>query len=332
MATRLPDGGPEVSVVIVSFNTRELLRECLRSVFAQSEIAAEVVVVDNASQDGSAEMVAREFPSAKLIASTINLGFAAANNAGFEVARGRYVVLLNADAFLHSGDLALAVRKMDAEPHTGLAGGRLIGCDGGWQPSARLFPSLLNDWLSFSGLATRFPQSKFFGRADRTWASPEDAAHTDWVPGAFSIVRSSALKEAGYFDESFFLYYEEVDLCRRIKALGYRIAYWPELKIVHLGGESSKTIKRLTFSSSGAQLTLWRMRSALLYYRKHHGMHARLALWSETLWHRARAWRNQHFGNGDAEAKVRESRLIIQQFKRAWKETDGGRVCPQRPW
>jgi GT2 family glycosyltransferase len=157
----------------------------------------EVLVVDNASSDGSAAMVAEEFPTVRLTALDTNLGFAAANNVAFHQASGRYVVLLNSDAFLGAGSLLRAVRLMDSRPQVGLAGALLVGRDGHWQPSARLFPSLTNDLLALTGLASRFAGSRLFGRADRTWADPEEAAETDWVPGAFSIIRRSVLEEVG---------------------------------------------------------------------------------------------------------------------------------------
>jgi len=150
----------DVSVVIVSFNTRELLRECLHTVYQQEGVSIEVLVVDNASSDGSAQMVREEFPQVGLTISDVNLGFAGANNVAFAQARGRYVVLLNSDAFLRPGTLHQAVEQMDGEPEVGLCGGLLVGRDESWQPSARLFPSLLNDLLSLSGLAHRFPKSR----------------------------------------------------------------------------------------------------------------------------------------------------------------------------
>lgn len=325
---------PDVSVVIVSFNTRDLLRECLQTLDREAGgVSCETIVVDNASRDGSADMVAAEFPAVRLVRSAANLGFAAANNRGFPLATGRYVVLLNSDAFLQPQALPRSVEKMDAAPEVGLAGGRLVGRDGAWQPSARMFPSPLNDLLTLSGLAGRYPQSRFFGRFDRTWADPAAAAPVDWVPGAYAIIRRPVLEQVGYFDERFFLYYEEVDLCRRIKAAGYTIWYWPDVVVVHLGGESSKTVQRLSMSSSGSQLTLWRMRSALLYYRKHHGFTgAWVARTSEAWWHLVRAWRNAARAGADAVAKTDESRAISALMQQAWRETHAGSVSPQRPW
>ena len=268
----------DVSLVIVSFNTRDVLRECLLSVYREiGSMWVQVIVVDNASTDESPAMVEREFPEVELIRSEINLGFGSANNLGFQSARGRYIVLLNSDDdIFDQGSLLRSVEHMDATPSAGLGGGRLVGRDGSWQPSARMFPTVFTDLIVLSGLAARFPQSRFFGQADRTWANPMEAAEVDWVPGAYSIIRAETLTAVGFFDPRFFLYYEEVDLCMRIKQKGYSIWYWPDVAVVHIGGESSRQISSLEMSRTGAQLVLWRMRSMLLYYRKHYGPVARI--------------------------------------------------------
>jgi len=321
---------PDISVLIVSFNTQARLRECLQALRAQTGgVRLEVVVVDNASRDGSADMVSREFPEVRLIRSAVNLGFGNGNNRALPEALGRYLVLLNSDALLPPDALAQALAHMEAAPDVGMGGGRLLAPDGGWQPSARRFPALLDEFLNLSGLAARFPQSRLFGRFDRTWADPDVAAEVDWVPGAFAIIRRDLIEQISFFDPRFFLYYEEVDLCRRIKAEGYAICYWPDLRISHIGGESSKTLEGMSFSSKGAQLTLWRMRSQALYYRKWHG---RLAAWLvkalEQGWHRLRAWRNRRRDAG----KAAESQAIIRLWDQAWRDTQGGAVSPPQPW
>ena len=331
-AHRVPAGAgttPDVSVIVVSYNTREILRRCLARLAEElATVDGEVIVVDNASADGSADMVADEFPAVQLVRSTVNLGFAAGNNRGFALARGRYVVLLNPDAFLGSGALARALAHMERSPHVGIAGGRLQDPAGRLQPSGRLFPSLLNELIVISGLAARYPRSRLFGRFDRTWADPDQAAQVDWVPGAFTIIRGRALGETGGFDERFFLYYEEVDLCRRMVQAGYEVWYWPDVVVTHIGGASSKTVKAHEFSCAGSQLTLWRLRSALLYYRKHHG---RTAAWGlaalESLWHRLRI-----AANAFNPLKHESSRRRIGLVRQAWTDTAGGVLCPPRPW
>ncbi|GGX36472.1 glycosyltransferase family 2 protein [Undibacterium squillarum] len=318
-----------LSIIIVSYNAREVLRQCLQCL--QQEVrhcAAEVIVVDNASRDGSAEMVSAEFPAFQLYRSDLNLGFAGGNNYGYRYARGEYILLLNPDAFLTPGSLSLALQRMQEQPQVGLAGARLSDPQGHLQPSGRLFPSLLNEFLVMSGLSSRFPHSRLCGRFDRTWANPAQAAQVDWVPGAFTIIRRSALGDAGLFDERYFLYYEEVDLCRRLKQQGCQIWYWPELSVTHIGGACSKAVSDQHFSKSGSQLTLWRMRSALLYYRKHHGQfiawsYAMLEIAWNGLRHLVRTLRHKH---------TADTRSVIQLMRQAWRDTKGGNDSPLRPW
>ncbi len=321
---------PLISVIVVSFNTRDILRACLQRLFSVTAgLRLQVIVVDNASRDASADMVAQEFPGICLIRSGSNLGFAAANNLAFLQARGDHVLLLNPDALLEPQALQRALAHIEADPAIGLGGGLLLGRDGQREPSARRFPSLLNELLVLSGLAARYPQSRFFGRFDRTWDNSGQAATVDWVPGAFALMRRAALDQVGPFDERFFLYCEEVDLCRRFRARGWKILYWPDVVIRHSGGESSRTLADQEFSSSGSQLTLWRMRSQLLYYRKHHGALARGVAALESGWHGLRAWRARRQG---LLRKAAESERVVALMRQAWRETDGGRSSPPRPW
>jgi GT2 family glycosyltransferase len=323
----------EISIVVVSFNTRDVLRECLLSVYREvGSLHAQVIVVDNASTDGSPEMIELEFPEVELIRSEINQGFGPANNLGIMSARGRYVVLLNSDAFLTDGSLRCSVAHMNNNPRAGLGGGRLIGHDGSWQASARMFPTVLSDLIVLSGLAARFPRSCFFGRADRTWANAMEAAEVDWVPGAYSIIRSEVLATTGLFDPRFFLYYEEVDLCMRIKRNGYSIWYWPDVVVVHLGGESSRQMRSLEVSRTGGQLILWRMRSMLLYYRKHHGPVARIAMLVEIVWYWMGSQRRRLSNDPDRRISARTYQSMISIMNQAWRDTGGGRFSPVQPW
>jgi GT2 family glycosyltransferase len=325
---------PDVSVVLVSFNTCDLLRECLLTLHQEvGGVKFETIVVDNASRDGSADMVATEFPAVRLIRSKVNLGFAAANNRAFDIASGRYIVLLNTDAFLRPGALRLSVEHMDDNPQVGLAGGRLVGRNGSWQPSARMFPSPLNSLLVMSGLADKFPKSRLLGRVDRSWADPLQPAPVDWVPGAYCVIRRSVLDRIGFFDERFFLYYEEVDLCRRVKAAQSEVWYWPDIVVEHLGGESAKKMKTLKIEQSGSQIELWRMRAQLLYFRKHHGT---LGAWSSMLlekwWYRLRAYHNLRSNSVERNARMADLESGLATLKQAWRDTQGGKLSPSRPW
>ncbi len=326
----------EASVVVVSFNTKDILRECLESVERESNgLRIQILVVDNHSSDGSPEMVENEFPRVGVLRSSVNLGFGAANNLAIQAAEGRYVILLNSDAFLGPGSLRLAIRQMNLHREVGLAGARLVGRDFSWQPSARMFPSVVSDILVLTGLAARFPKSRLFGYFDRTWADQLEPAPVDWVPGAFSIVRADVLKSVGLFDPRFFLYSEEVDLCRRIKGAGYEIWYWPDIQVIHIGGESSRQVNDLELSHSGStQLVLWRMRSTLLYYRKHHGAQVWLVKWLELALYRFSYLRNRFSFDPKRKFSTRASRSqnLAALMQLAWKETKGGRVSPPRPW
>lgn len=324
---------PELSLIFVSFNTRDLTRDCLQAALrAVDGITTEVFVVDNASRDGSAEMIAAEFPHITLLRSTQNLGFGRANNLALEQARGRYIVLLNTDAFLHDGALARAIAHMDATPRCGAGGALLVSRDGTPQPSARMFHTVLADFVVLSGLAHRFPRSRFFGYLDRTWSDLSAAASVDWIPGAFAILRPDALKNAGLFDPAFFLYYEEVDLCRRLKSAGYEVRYWPDVVVTHIGGESSRQMKTLEFSDTSAQVVLWRMRSALLYYRKHHGSGAWWSRRMEQALYVAGWLRNRSAKSPERQQRALHFRSLIQLMDQAWRETQGGRVSPPQPW
>lgn len=319
-----------LSVFIVTYNSAPLLRACLDSLRAQTLAGDfEVIIVDNASRDESVAIIREEYPEVHLIASPVNLGFGNGNNLALTVAQGRYIVLFNPDAVLPPETLALALAHMEATADAGMGGGLLQGTKGEWQPSARQFPSLLNDGLTLSGLANRFPRSRFFGRFDRSWADPFKASAVDWVPGAFVILRRTLVDKIGLFDKCFFLYYEEVDLCRRIHEAGFKVYYWPDLVITHIGGASSETVDEVVFSSSGKQLTLWRMRSQILYYRKWHGLlYSWLVKTLEQTWHGLRAWRNTH----RAPNKAAESKHVVALWRQAWLETRGGLDSPPQPW
>ncbi len=330
-----------VSIIVVSYNTRDLLRDCLKSLLAEcarlpNNQSAEILVVDNASTDGSPEMVAREFSTSRipvrLIRSDVNLGFGAANNLALNKAQGQYLILLNSDAFLHSGALRFAIEHMNATPEAGVGGARQVGRDGSWQPSARSFHSIWNAALVLTGLSARFPRSRIFGAPDRTWADPLQPAETDWVPGSFLILRREALLKTGLFDPAFFFYYEEVDLCRRIQAAGFRVYYWPDIVVTHIGGESTRKLPSLKFSESDQQVVLWRMRSTLLYYRKHHGPKVHLAYWLELTLYQLRWLRNVCSSIPARRHRAEEARHLSRLMHQAWHETNGGRISPPQPW
>lgn len=318
-----------VSILVVSFNTRELLHECLKAALAEcarlpDKRTAEILVVDNASSDGSAEMVERDFAnSVRIIRSPVNLGFGVANNLAIEAARGKYLVLLNSDAFFHPGALARALAHMESDPQAGAGGARLVGRDGAIQPSARTFHSVLGSMLALTGISAHTT------RIDTGATAP---VPIDWVTGAFMMLRREALAKTGLFDPAFFLYFEEVDLCRRLKQAGFRVMYWPDVVVTHIGGESSRTLAAHAFSESGAQVVLWRMRSTLLYFRKHHGWQVAPVRWVEEGLLALRWLRNRFSRSPARRGRSREAAQSMRLMRQAWRETKGGRVSPPAPW
>ncbi len=321
----------DLSILIVTYNSARLIGHLLEQLACELQgLVAEVIVVDNASRDNTVNLVREQHPWVQLIASPQNLGFAAGNNLAAEQASGRYLLLLNPDAIPAPGSLARGSALMDQHPDAGLAGGELRGVDGSRQPSARMFPTLRDELFTLSGLADRHQNSRLFARLDRRWADPEQAALVDWIPGAFVFISTPLFVKLGGFDQRFFMYYEEVDLCRRIQQAGYGIHYWPELKAMHIGGESVKTVAKARVSKSGSQLESWRMRSGLLYYRKHHGASGALGLhWIEWAWHKLRQLKAQLSGHAD---KAADFATHCAQLNEAWHDTAAGSRSPARPW
>jgi GT2 family glycosyltransferase len=252
-----------LSVVIVNWNVRDLLRRCLASVLGSAPGAsAAVIVVDNASSDGSVEMVRAEFPQVTLIANTHNRGFPAAINQGIAAAQGRYVLLLNADTKVLDDALATLARYLDAHPDVGLVSPQLVSPDGSVQSSRRRFPTLLTLFLESTWLEPLAPRSLL--RRYYVQDQPDNATlDVDWTMGAAMLVRRETVHQVGGMDEGFFMYSEELEWCRRIKAAGWRVVYHPAAQIIHYEGKSSEQAvpaRHINFQ-----------RSKVYYTRKYHG-------------------------------------------------------------
>ncbi len=263
----------DVSVVVVNYNTAHLLHEMRDALIrSQGTLTLQTIVVDNASRDDSAEVLRRDFSDAELIFNTRNVGFGRANNQALPLVTGRYVLLLNTDAFVSPDTLTNTVAYMDAHPDAGILGVRLIGRDGVLQPSCRYFPTPWNVFLNRSGLRRFFPRVRMVD--DMAWdhASLRDC---DWVPGCYFLLRREVIEMVGLFDPRYFLYCEEVDLCHAAKCKGWRVVFFPGTEVVHLGGESALSDGELT--SGGRQLSALQVESELLYFRKHHGFAGALA-------------------------------------------------------
>ncbi len=261
----------DVGIVIVNYNTRELLRRCLETVFASEGVTFRVCVVDNASFDGSAAMVSRHFPQVALIANRENVGYPAANNQGLRrlgIRRGggdevpRYALLLNPDTELPSDALARVVAFADAHPDVGVVGPKLVRPDGSLDLACRRsFPTPEVSFYRMTGLSRLFPRSPRFGRYNLTYLDPDQTVEVDSVVGAFMLVRREAIRQVGLLDESFFMYGEDLDWAYRIKQAGWKVYYYPEVTVLHVKRASSRLNPR-------ARVEFWRAME--IFYRKHY--------------------------------------------------------------
>jgi len=263
----------DVSILVVNYNTANLLgkmREALDH--SSGNLTVEIVVVDNASRDDSVAVLRRDFQDVKLIVNNANVGFGRANNQALAGTTGRYVLLLNTDAFVGADTLTKTVAYMDAHAECGVLGVRLIGRDGELQPSCRYFPTPWNVFLVRTGLSRFFPGTRLVD--DMAWDQAQ-VRECDWVPGCYCLIRRSAIDQVGLFDSRYFLYYEEVDLCLAAKRAGWKVVCYPHSSVIHLGGESAKSDSALT--ASGQQIQVMQIESELLYFRKNSGVTGVLA-------------------------------------------------------
>jgi N-acetylglucosaminyl-diphospho-decaprenol L-rhamnosyltransferase len=252
----------DVSVIVVSFNTVEMTRECLESVFEQTtSVSFEVIVVDNASIDGSAEMITEEFPGATLIASAENLGFGRANNLAAETASGRYHLLLNSDTVVLDHAIDRLVRFADDNPAAGIYGGRSVFADGSLNPRCCWGePTLWSELCLGLGLTALFPNTLLFNpRSLGTWQRDSER-EVEIIAGSFLLMAASLWRQLGGFDPRFFMYGEDIDLCMRGRSMGHRCLFTPDAEIIHHGAGSEPVVadKMLRLLKAKAQL-----------YRKH---------------------------------------------------------------
>ncbi len=232
-----------LSIIIVAFRNKEKLRVTLRSIFdSKIERSFEVIVVDNDSQDGTAEMVRTEFPQVKLIENQ-NTGFSKANNLGISHAAGKFVLLLNPDTELKPNTLHECLIQMETREDIGVITPKLVKADGKLDlASRRSFPSPFNSLMRISGLSKIFKNNKFVAKYNLTYLPEDQETEVDSVSGAFLMTRRSILNQVGLLDEDFFMYGEDIDLCYRIKHAGYRVVYYPKVTAYHYKGSSSSKV------------------------------------------------------------------------------------------
>jgi GT2 family glycosyltransferase len=233
----------DVSIIIVNLNTKDLLLGCLRSVFADtSGLAAEVIVIDNGSSDGSVEMVRQEFPQVRLKLNATNEGFARPNNEGMRMARGRLLFLLNSDTIVTPGAVGTLAAFLDAHPDCGACGPMLRYPDGRVQQSVKGFPTLWTHACDMLFLDALFPSSRLFGAGEMRYFRYDQTAQVDHLMAAAFMVRREVLDTVGMFDERFAVYYNDMDWCYRIMQHGWKIFYIHTAEVIHYHGQ---TISRL---------------------------------------------------------------------------------------
>ncbi len=301
---------PRLSICIVNWNTRDYLRECLQSIAdTASDLAPEVIVVDNASSDGSAEMVRRAFPSVMLLANDENLKYARANNQALEVAGGEFKLLLNPDVVVLEGALRELLAAADRHARAGAVAPKLVNPDGSLQRSCRSFPN--PDALTYEmlGLSRLFPRSRRFGKYRMSWWCCDTEMTVDQPMASALLLRASSLAEVGLFDEGFPMFFNDVDLCRRLWNGGWEVWFTPAASMIHHVGAGTRQVR--------PQMVQESHRSLLRYYQKHyrgrvsplayHGVRALIRLSAPV-----RTWaagiRQQLSPRRDEAAKSREAR------------------------
>lgn len=231
----------DLSVIIVNYNVKYFLEQSLLSVKKATEgYDTEVFVIDNASEDGSAQFIRENFQWVKLIENTENLGFGRANNQGLKLASGKYILILNPDSILGEDSLRLLIDFLDKHPDIGAVGPKIVDREGKFELACRRgFPTPFAAFSKITGLASLFPNSRFFAKYNLTYLDPDKLSEVDALVGAFILLRREVYEKVGGFDEQFFMYGEDLDLCYRIKAAGWKIYYNPESEVIHYKGEST---------------------------------------------------------------------------------------------
>lgn len=266
----------DLTAIIVNFNTEGLLRDAIgRLQAAAARLSLKIAIIDNASQDNSVALIKNEFPDCHLIVNPTNVGFGRANNQALTLVEGRYVLLLNTDAFVSPDTLHKTIAYMDSHPRCGILGVRLVGRDGALQPSARYFPTPWNLFLARTGLNRLFSGARLVD--DMAW-DHASVRQCDWVPGCYFLVRKSVIDQVGLFDPRYFLYYEEIDHCLAARKAGWEVTFFADTTVVHIGGESAKTTGEIT--AGGRQIEAMQIESELLYFRKNHGI---AGVWADVL-------------------------------------------------
>jgi len=259
----------DVSITVVAWNVKDLLYNCLRSVYDQTKgVDFEVIYVDNASKDGSVEMVRKEFAEVRILENEKNEGFIKASNQGIEIAKGRYILLLNSDTVILDNAIEKMVKFADSHPEAAAVGCKVLWPDKTLLRTCFMYPSCLNMLLSTTYLYKLFPKSKFFGRERMTWWDFNDVREVEAICGCCCLVRREAIEQVGLMDEAYFVYGDDPDWCYRFKSNGWRILFTPEAKIIHVGDQTTKKMpKEFKLQLFGSQLIFMKLHRSKLAFQ-----------------------------------------------------------------
>lgn len=230
---------PILTISIVNWNSGNLLKDCINSIYKNMRLQEiELIVIDNNSSDNSLDAIKNLFPSLKIIKNTVNKGFGAANNQAIKLCKTKYVLIINPDIVILPNTHYTLIDFMEKNNEIAIAGGQLLNLDFSIQRFCRSFPTIRMMFYKYSGLSKLFPKSKEFGKYEMGYWDYDSLREVDQPPGAFLMIRRDVLEKIGYFDERFFMFFEDVDLCLRIKKAGYKIFYVPNAKAIHIGAAS----------------------------------------------------------------------------------------------
>ena len=314
----------KTSVIVVSWNAKAFLLKCIDSLQRQSlPESPEIIVVDNASADGSAQAVKDSYPRVKLIVNDGNYGFAKANNIGIRVSAGDYLFLVNSDVVVSDRCFAKCIQHMESHPEIGMLGPRIVGTDGKVQRSCMSYPTLWNTLCRAFALDSLFPRSKLFGSQLLTYWNHDDTRAVEVVNGCFWLLRRSALDQVGLLDERFFIYGEDIDWCKRFNENGWKVVFFAEAEALHYGGASS--------ANAPLRFNLEMQRANIQYWTKHHSRLESTAFLAISVLHHALRTLGEMAAyplrrdRSVSEFKIRRSIASIKEIIRLDKTLEGAK-------
>jgi len=294
----------DVSVIIVSYNTVKLLDECIISIKSQTSVEFEIIVIDNNSTDNTLEMLTAKHADVIRIENNKNSGFASANNQGIEIAKGKYLFLLNPDTLVLDGAVDKLFKFMEKNTDIGICGPKNFGPDLKLQLNCDHYPGLWNILVEYFRLGVAFPRLRIFNRTMMRYWTYDSIKEVERMTGCSLMIRRSVMGVVGRLDDRFFMYFEETDICMRVKTSGYNVVFYPDASIVHYGGQSAMQRKDAHIVNTTAMG--YYLPSRYYFFRKHYGMVSELFLRMIDIFYGCLLWTKSMFRN---DREIRSNRL-----------------------